>query len=76
MAELVNVRSTKGKRKQFLVDKRLAEKYPDDYEVVEPKKPAAKTPAKPRAKTARKVTPKPPVVQQKPVVDTSTAVTE
>lgn len=46
MAELVNVRSTKGKRKQFLVDKRLAERYPDDYEVVETKKPASKAVAK------------------------------
>lgn len=42
MVDLVNVRATKGKRKQFLVDKRLVEKYPDDYEVVEEKKPAAK----------------------------------
>ncbi|MEW2011419.1 hypothetical protein AB0300_18310 [Microbacterium sp. NPDC078814] len=40
MAELVNVRASKGKRKQFLVDKRLAERYPDDYEVVETAKPA------------------------------------
>ena len=46
MADLVNVRSAKGKRKQFLVDKRLVEKYPDDYEVVEPKKPASKAVAK------------------------------
>lgn len=46
MVDLVNVRSTKGKRKQFLVDKRLVEKYPDDYEVVEPRKPASKTVAK------------------------------
>ena len=43
MADLVNVRSAKGKRTQFLVDKRLVEKYPDDYEVVEAKKPASKT---------------------------------
>ena len=42
MADLVNVRSAKGKRTQFLVDRRLVEKYPDDYVVVEPKKPAAK----------------------------------
>lgn len=49
MTDLVNVRSAKGKRKQFLVDKRLVEKYPDDYEVVEPKKTTPKkteTPAK------------------------------
>lgn len=46
MVDLVNVRATKGKRKQFLVDKRLAERYPDDYEVDEPKKPATKTVAK------------------------------
>lgn len=46
MADLVNVRSAKGKRTQFLVDKRLVEKYPDDYEAVEVKKPASKTVAK------------------------------
>jgi len=47
MAELVNVRASKGKRKQFLVDKRLAERYPDDYEVVESAKPAANASVKP-----------------------------
>ena len=46
MADLVNVRSAKGKRTQFLMDKRLVEKYPDDYEVVETKKPASKAVAK------------------------------
>lgn len=43
MADLVNARSAKGKRTQFLVDKRLVEKYPDDYEVVEPRKASKKT---------------------------------
>lgn len=46
MTDLVSVRSARGKRKQFLVDKRLVEKYPDDYEVVEPKKATSKTVAK------------------------------
>lgn len=46
MADLVNVRSAKGKRTQFLLDKRLVEKYPEKYEVVDPKKPTAKTPVK------------------------------
>lgn len=42
MVDLVNVRSSKGRRKQFLVDARLVEKYPDDYVVVESKKPSSK----------------------------------
>lgn len=54
MVDLVNVRAAKGKRKQFLVDKRLAERYPDDYEVVEPKKPVTKSPAKSAAKSPAK----------------------
>lgn len=46
MVDLVNVRSSKGRRKQFLVDARLVEKYPDDYVVVESKKPSSKKDAK------------------------------
>lgn len=42
MVDLVNVRATKGKRKQFLVDARLVAKYPGDYEVVEPRKGSQK----------------------------------
>ena len=43
MVDLVNVRSTQGRsHKQFLVDARLVEKYPDHYVVVEAKKPATK----------------------------------
>lgn len=42
MTVLVNVRSAKGKRTQFLVDERLLAKYPDDYVAVEPRKASQK----------------------------------
>lgn len=42
MTVLVNVRSAKGKRTQFLVDERLLAKYPDDYVTVEPRKASQK----------------------------------
>lgn len=46
MADLVVARSAKGPKTEFRIDRRLVEKYPDDYVVVAPKK------AKPEAKTA------------------------
>lgn len=42
MTVLVNVRSAKGRRTQFLVDERLLAKYPDDYVAVEPRKASQK----------------------------------
>lgn len=42
MADLVKAHGAEGKRTEFLIDKRLAEKYPEHYVVVKPKKPASK----------------------------------
>lgn len=43
MADLVRVRSAKGKRTQFLISRGLFEKYPDHYVAVdEPSKAVAK----------------------------------
>jgi len=43
MAELVKAKSTaKGSKTEFLIDKRLAAKYPDHFKVIDKDPPAPK----------------------------------